>query len=73
MSFYEFINTIPTLWNTVQGTRALWIDAFTLTTIEFLDANPELMPPDNAMSFISDDNGATYNQCHCACFLRTLS
>ncbi|KAF8343559.1 glycosyltransferase family 15 protein [Amanita rubescens] len=49
ISFYEFINTIPTLWNTVK---------------EFLDANPELVPTDNAMNFISDDNGTTYNQCH---------
>jgi len=51
----------------------LSIDAFIITAIEFLDANPELMPTDNAVNFISDDNGATYNQCHCTCFLQTLS
>ncbi|KAF8701399.1 hypothetical protein AX14_000466 [Amanita brunnescens Koide BX004] len=49
ISLYEFIETIPTLWNTVK---------------EFMDANPELIVPDNAMNFISEDGGLTYNRCH---------
>lgn len=26
---------------------------------------PELLPEDNALDFVSDDEGATYNLCHC--------
>lgn len=32
---------------------------------EFTAANPGLVSPDNAMGFISDDGGVTYNRCHC--------
>lgn len=32
---------------------------------EFTAANPGLVSPDNAMGFISDDGGETYNRCHC--------
>jgi hypothetical protein len=32
---------------------------------EFIKANPGLLPADNAMGFISDDGGETYNRCHC--------
>lgn len=49
VSLYEYEATIPTLWQTVK---------------EFLDENPELLPADNAFSFISDDGGLTYNRCH---------
>jgi hypothetical protein len=28
--------------------------------------NPELIPKDNMMGFVSDDAGETYNLCHCA-------
>ena len=31
----------------------------------FTNANPELVSPDNAMDFLSDDGGETYNRCHC--------
>lgn len=27
--------------------------------------NPNLMPKDNALGFLSDDKGETYNKCHC--------
>jgi len=49
LSLYEYVETIPTLWD---------------ATKEFMKANPELMPKDNALGFISDDNGDTYNKCH---------
>ncbi|KAI6028423.1 glycosyltransferase family 15 protein [Pisolithus orientalis] len=49
VSLYEYEATIPTLWQTVK---------------EFVDENPELLPADNAFSFISDDGGLTYNRCH---------
>ena len=31
----------------------------------FLKENPGLTPHDNAMAFLSDDGGETYNRCHC--------
>jgi len=45
----EYPETIPTLWDTVK---------------EFIKENPELIPEDNAMAFISDDGGESYNRCH---------
>ena len=35
------------------------------TYIEFMKENPETLAEDNAMKFISDDGGETYNRCHC--------
>ncbi|KAF8964698.1 glycosyltransferase family 15 protein [Flammula alnicola] len=49
VSLYEYEATIPTLWQTVK---------------EFIKANPDLISPDNAMQFLSDDGGETYNRCH---------
>ena len=50
ISLYEYAATIPTLWDEVRN---------------FLAENPGLTPEDNAMNFISDDGGETYNKCHC--------
>jgi alpha 1,2-mannosyltransferase len=52
ISLYEFSRTITTLWQ---------------TTKEFIEENPQYIHPDNAMKFLSDDGGNTYNLCHCAC------
>ena len=30
-----------------------------------MEQNPELVPSGNALGFISDDGGNTYNRCHC--------
>jgi len=49
ISLYEYEATIPTLWAAVR---------------EFLDQNPGLAVSDNAMNFLSDDGGLTYNRCH---------
>ncbi|KAI0797902.1 glycosyltransferase family 15 protein [Abortiporus biennis] len=49
VSLYEYPATIPTLWD---------------VTKEFMKANPQYLPSDNALSFISDDGGETYNRCH---------
>ncbi|KAJ7235488.1 glycosyltransferase family 15 protein [Mycena rebaudengoi] len=49
ISLPEYEDTIPTLWQTVK---------------EFIAANPELISPDNAMGFLSDDGGQSYNNCH---------
>lgn len=49
ISLYEYQATIPTLWDTVTG---------------FIKKHPELLTEGNAMDFLSDDGGATYNRCH---------
>ncbi|KAF7793212.1 hypothetical protein EIP86_004321 [Pleurotus ostreatoroseus] len=49
VSLYEYEATIPTLWDAVK---------------EFMEQNEDLVEPGNAMSFISDDRGKTYNRCH---------
>ncbi|KAG5642957.1 hypothetical protein DXG03_001839 [Asterophora parasitica] len=49
VSLFEYEATIPTLWDAVK---------------EFTTKNPGLVSPDNAMSFLSDDGGETYNRCH---------
>ncbi|KAG2368598.1 glycosyltransferase family 15 protein [Suillus spraguei] len=49
ISLYEFPATIPTLWNTVKS---------------FVKANPDFVAPGNAMGFLSDDGGESYNLCH---------
>ncbi|KAF8238655.1 glycosyltransferase family 15 protein [Tricholoma matsutake] len=49
LSLFEYIETIPTLWDTVK---------------DFIRANPGMISADNAMGFLSDDGGETYNRCH---------
>ncbi|KAJ7663939.1 glycosyltransferase family 15 protein [Mycena polygramma] len=49
VSLPEYIETIPTLWDTVKN---------------FTRANPGLVVHDNAMGFLSDDGGESYNKCH---------
>ncbi|ORY27183.1 putative alpha-1,2-mannosyltransferase [Naematelia encephala] len=49
LSLYEYIETIPTLWDTVK---------------EFIELHPEYVSEDNAMAFLSGDGGDTYNKCH---------
>ncbi|KAL7424052.1 hypothetical protein Q5752_001637 [Cryptotrichosporon argae] len=49
LSLYEYIETIPTLWNSVK---------------EFIAEHPEHLAEDNAIAFISDDGGESYNKCH---------
>lgn len=49
ISLYEYFETIPTLW---QATK------------DFINKNPQFLPKDNMMDFLSDDGGETYNKCH---------
>ncbi|KAL8807918.1 MAG: hypothetical protein Q9182_000384 [Xanthomendoza sp. 2 TL-2023] len=49
LSLYEYIETIPTLWDSVKT---------------FMKEHPEHIAEDNSMKFLSDDNGDTYNRCH---------
>ena len=49
LSLYEYVETIPTLWDSVKG---------------FMKKHPEHIAKDNSMSWLSDDGGETYNHCH---------
>ena len=51
ITMYEFRATIPTLWDSVK---------------EFMREHPETVARDNAMGYMSDDGGNSYNLCHCA-------
>ncbi|KAJ3768038.1 glycosyltransferase family 15 protein [Lentinula raphanica] len=49
ISFYEWEKTIPTLWGSVK---------------EFMALHPEYIAPENAMGYLSDNGGESYNLCH---------
>ncbi|KZV66095.1 glycosyltransferase family 15 protein [Peniophora sp. CONT] len=49
ITMYEFQRTIETLWDAVK---------------EFSQQYPHHLSPDNALRFLSDDGGQTYNLCH---------
>lgn len=49
LAFEEFMDTIPTLWDSVHTFRAKY---------------PQHIATNNSMAFISDNDGDTYNQCH---------
>jgi alpha 1,2-mannosyltransferase len=49
ITIHEFESTIPTLWK---------------TTLEFMKKNPEALDKNNLMSFVSNDEGLSYNLCH---------
>ncbi|KAL1929718.1 hypothetical protein VTP01DRAFT_1856 [Rhizomucor pusillus] len=49
ISLLEYESTIPTLWE---------------TTRRFMAEHPQMIPKNNIMRFISDDNGQSYNLCH---------
>ncbi|KAK5153804.1 alpha-1,2-mannosyltransferase ktr1 [Oleoguttula sp. CCFEE 6159] len=49
LSLYEYVETIPTLWESVKG---------------FIKEHPEHIVENNSMGFLSDDGGKSYNHCH---------
>ncbi|KAJ7634998.1 glycosyltransferase family 15 protein [Roridomyces roridus] len=49
ISFFEWQPTIPTLWANVK---------------DFMAKYPQYVADDNAMNYLSDDGGETYNLCH---------
>lgn len=49
LSLYEYVETIPTLWDSVK---------------KFMAKHPEHIAENNAMEFLSDNGGETYNNCH---------
>jgi alpha 1,2-mannosyltransferase len=49
LSLYEYVETIPTLWDAVKNFTATY---------------PQHIVKDNSMNFVSEDDGKTYNHCH---------
>lgn len=49
ISLIEFEATIPTLWDTTKA---------------FMKEHPDMIPKNNLMNFVSNDNGKNYNLCH---------
>ncbi|KAM0745921.1 glycosyl transferase [Meredithblackwellia eburnea MCA 4105] len=49
LTIYEYIETIPTLWD---------------ATKEFMAKYPEYLPKNNLADWLSSDGGKTYNRCH---------
>ncbi|KAJ5832792.1 glycolipid 2-alpha-mannosyltransferase [Penicillium riverlandense] len=49
ISLQEYMETIPTLWDSVK---------------KFMTEHPEHLAEGNALEFVSDDGGATFNKCH---------
>ncbi|KAL9061326.1 MAG: hypothetical protein Q9162_000200 [Coniocarpon cinnabarinum] len=49
LSLYEYKETIPTIWDSVRT---------------FMKEHPEHLAKNNALDFLSDDGGKTYNNCH---------
>lgn len=49
LSLYEYIDTIPTLWDSVK---------------KFMTNYPEHIAEDNSMDFLSDNDGESFNKCH---------
>lgn len=49
LSLYEYVETIPTLWE---------------STKTYMKNHPEHLVKGNAMDWLSDDGGETYNHCH---------
>jgi len=50
ITMYEYEATIPTLWGHVM---------------DFAKSHPQYIAKDNALGFMSGDNGRSYNLCHC--------
>ncbi|KAL8901382.1 MAG: hypothetical protein Q9192_000597 [Flavoplaca navasiana] len=49
LSLYEYVETIPTLWDSVKT---------------FMNNHPDHIAKDNGMEFLSGDGGESYNHCH---------
>lgn len=65
ISLYEFIETIPTLWDeTMSESCGPFGHEPVANCVEFIKEHPEYVAPDNAMEFVSDNGGESYNLCH---------
>ena len=67
ITMYEYRATIPTLWETVRS-KCLLSSIVPQTYIgktDFMKEYPQYISPDNAMAYMSEDGGESYNLCHC--------
>jgi alpha 1,2-mannosyltransferase len=84
ISLFEYIETIPSLWDSVKGEcndlGLIYAPVVIRRTIklilplmpprsDFIKKYPEYIPEGNGMKFLSDDGGETYNRCHCELFI----
>lgn len=49
LSLYEYVETIPTIWDSAK---------------KFIKEHPEHIAKHNALDWLSDDDGESYNHCH---------
>lgn len=73
---YEWEKTVTTLWDSVKGELASLNRELLLNVpcSEFMRKYPQYISLDNAMDYLSDDGGESYNLCHCrALFLTRCS
>lgn len=72
VSLEEIKATVHTLWDTVKGALFTYlvksVNASYLFRIDFRKEYPKIIAENNALPFISDDDGETYNFCHCTSF-----
>ncbi len=54
ISLFEYAETIPTIWDSAK---------------KFMKTHPEHIPEGNAMDWLSDDGGESYNHCHFVSFV----
>lgn len=71
---YEFEKTIQSLWNVVIGKSSCTPPLASNECVndvllkDFVRQNPHYVVKDNALGFITDNGGDTYNLCHCELF-----
>lgn len=90
LSLFEYIETIPTLWDATKSVSFpfplfrdvvisekavdLLLTHYVCQNREFVASRPDLKETmkGNALEFVSEDGGETYNRCHCesACSFR---
>ena len=58
LSLYEYVETIPTLWDSAKT---------------YMKKHPEHLAKGNAMEWLSEDGGETYNHCHFVSLQRTAA
>ena len=68
ISLVEWEPTITTLWATVKGITIYASSlqhSVTVHCTEFITLHPEYVQKENSMAYLSDNDGNSYNLCHC--------
>jgi alpha 1,2-mannosyltransferase len=73
VSLIEFGATIPTLWQATKGKQCFYPPCHlfrfnhklnVLVLLDFIKQNPKYVAHENALPFITEDDGESYNNCH---------